>query len=256
MSKIDLTDVTFTIPIFFDSTDRLENANCCIDFLLSKFNTNIFVYEEAKSNPHFSYLVGRGVTYKSFPLVNDPYFHRTKLLNYMCLDSITPICVNYDSDVVMLPEQYLEATEMIRRGEADFVYPYEGFVKKPRQVISTLRSNGFDVTAMKQFSDTHPPITSWGGALFYKRESFIKAGMENENFLCWGYEDWERRDRFNILGFTTKRVNKPLYHIDHAILINSNPNNPKYKSNEEEYLKVRNMNKEELTNYIKSWNRT
>lgn len=253
MTKIDLKDVTFTIPVFYDSKDREENVNLCIDHLNYKFDTNIIVYEEAEDNPHFSYLVGRGVTYKSFPMINKPYFHRTRLLNYMCFDAKTPYCVNYDADVIMTTDQYVEAVEILRRGEADFVYPYEGFVKKERKALHVLRNNNFDVSLLKNLPDTHPPITSWGGALFYDVESFMSAGMENEKFLSWGYEDWERRDRFNILGYRTKRINKPLYHIDHAIKVNSDHKNIHYKKNEEEYLKVRNMSREELINYIRTW---
>lgn len=253
MSKIDLTDVTFTIPVYYDSPDRVENLNIVIDYILSKFNTNILVYEEALDKPHFSYVVGRGVKYKSFPLVNKPYTHRTKLLNYMCLDATTPICVNYDADVILDVDQYTDSANLIREGKADFVYPYGGFVKKPREVIKLLRNSNFDISIIKTVRDTSSVIESWGGALFYKRDSYTEAGMENEKFISWGYEDWERRDRFRILGYITKRLSKPIYHIDHKITTNSDYTQPMYKKNEEEYLKVRNMDKDTLTNYIKSW---
>jgi hypothetical protein len=253
MSKIDLTDVTFTIPVYYDSPDRVENLNIVIDYILSKFNTNILVYEEALDKPHFSYVVGRGVKYKSFPLVNKPYTHRTKLLNYMCLDATTPICVNYDADVILDVDQYTDSANLIREGKADFVYPYGGFVKKPREVIPLFKNSNYNLGDFKKVKDSHPVIESWGGALFYNKNSFIEAGMENERFISWGYEDWERRDRIYKLGYNIIRLDKPIYHLDHKITINSDFNQPLYLKNEHEFLKVKNMDKDTLTNYIKSW---
>ena len=43
-------DVTFIIPVRFDSEDRRRNFKICIDYLLNNFDTNIIVLESDTEN--------------------------------------------------------------------------------------------------------------------------------------------------------------------------------------------------------------
>ena len=52
MTKHNLTDTTFIIPVKIESDDRLRNAITVCCFLLSKFNTNILI-KEVNSEPVF-----------------------------------------------------------------------------------------------------------------------------------------------------------------------------------------------------------
>ena len=45
MTKHNLTDTTFIIPVKIESDDRLRNAITVCCFLLSKFDTNILIKE-------------------------------------------------------------------------------------------------------------------------------------------------------------------------------------------------------------------
>ena len=95
--------------------------------------------------------------------------------------------------------------------------------------------------------------SSMGGALFLNRQVFIDSGMENEYFISWGAEDWERFRRFVKLGYRVGRVKGPLFHIDHARKQDSNENNPYYQRNVAEYQKVDTLSVEQLKEYIKTW---
>jgi hypothetical protein len=95
--------------------------------------------------------------------------------------------------------------------------------------------------------------TSVGGAVFVNKESFIKAGMENENMISFGPEDCERNDRFTMLGLRIERVKGYLHHINHWIGPDSSKRNPFFIHNHREIDKVRLMSKEELRKYVNSW---
>ena len=92
-----------------------------------------------------------------------------------------------------------------------------------------------------------------GGALFFNKEKYTEIGLENEKFISWGHEDWERVVRIEKMGLKLCRVQGNLYHLTHIRSHNSSGSNPYYRQNGEEYNKVRFMNIEQLKEYIKSW---
>lgn len=227
---MNLTDCTFMIPYKFDSQDRAENMELCREYLDKHFKTNILI-----------------------EVSNDTPFHRTKLINKMAKKARTPIIINYDCDVFIDPEQILKAVELIRNGEADLVYPYDGrFARVPRTYYKQLKLSlnvsileGIEFTGMGAKS-----LPKVGGCVVHDRNSFLLAGGENENFISWGHEDKERKIRFEKLGFKVSRVDGVLYHLDHEISTDSSPCNPYYVQNASEYRKVKYMNTEDLKKYV------
>ena len=72
------------------------------------------------------------------------------------------------------------------------------------------------------------------------RQTYVDAGLENENFYGWGLEDGERYYRWLNLGYKVKRIPGPLFHLSHGRGINStfhNPDQPMAKR--KEIIKVR-----------------
>ena len=148
--------------------------------------------------------------------------------------------------------QILEAVEKLRKG-AGIVYPYSGtFNRVQRHPWYKIFKESFDVGC---FGVTDfESLQSWGGAVFYNKQVFIKAGMENENFISFGPEDAERRERFITLELNPIRQSGSLYHIEHYRGLNSSKKHPKIDLNRAERNKVKAMNKEQLENYVKTWN--
>ena len=78
---IDFKDVTFIIPVRFDSEDRKRNFRITIAFLEKHFDTNIIVMESDKtSNEEFVKSISEKLTYV-FEKNDSHLFHRTKMLN-------------------------------------------------------------------------------------------------------------------------------------------------------------------------------
>ena len=250
-TKADLKDVTFTIPVRFDTNDRVENVTLIVDYLNHHFDTNIIVMEEAKEQK-FSFLSDK-VKYH-FVKTDDPNLHRTKCLNDMAKISTTPIIVNYDTDVLFKVPNYLGAADLIRNGSAEMVFPYEGPFMECARVPYFERIRGslsVDGIEKEELHCNHP--TSVGGSIFWSKSTFMKIGMENQNFKSWGFEDNERMSRASKLGVVIKRTSGILYHMSHQRLTDSTPKNDYYINNQREFNKVNSMSKNQLEEYITNW---
>lgn len=249
--KIDLNDVTFTIPVFYDHPDRKQNLDLSVCLLQHVFDTNIIVMENnSKGLQHIG-------EYTDYWQSEYPVFHRTKMLNDMAKIATTPIIVNWDCDVVIPPMQIWKAVQAIRNG-ADMVFPYDGrFARLPRQVWYKNLCHWLDIGIIgnTQFNgmgsnDNHNSV---GGAVLWNRESYSKAGGENENFISFGAEDQERVVRAEKLGLAIERIKGFLYHINHWVGVNSTTSNPYFIPNRMEFERVKDMSKEELITYISNW---
>lgn len=243
-------DLTFTIPFKKDSDERLENIVTIIKYLKKYFHTNIMVYEQDSVR-----------NFPNIPDVNYEFIQsenillpRTHILNKMAKMTTTTYIANYDTDVLMCPDQYKIAISLLRENKTDGVFPYDGrffnFINDNRKKII----DSLDVTGLNEKDGhlNHP--NSVGGAIFWNKQKFIEGGMENQNFISWGWEDTERANRFLKLGFRMCRVNGILYHLNHPTSINSsNTSHTAYNENYKEYCKVASMNPAQLREYIKSW---
>ena len=248
--RVDLSDVTFIIPVAYDHNDRKENLQLAIKNLKAQFDCVVIVGEQG--GKHF-YGVGFGDIYLEFDYKK---FHRTKMLNVMSDLAGTPIVINYDADVIIPPMQIIEAVQRIRNG-VDFVYPYDGrFARVPRLHYDTVNSfNDVGMLVGHKFKGTlEGDASSVGGCIAYNKDSFFEAGGENENFISYNPEDLERVERFKKLGYKVERIDGILYHIDHYISSDSSQQNPDY--NMAEFRKVQKMDKAQLLTYVQTWLQT
>lgn len=246
--KHDLTDITFTIPVRIDSQQRYNNLSYILAYLKHNFNTNIIVYE---NGPIQKVSLDNSINYTFTK--NSSSFHRTKYLNDMAKVVKTTFIANYDCDVFFPVKQILKAYSLLKDNKIDFIYPYDGlFVNIGREFIDR-EVKDYDPVNLNPEGLPNFGRSSMGGALLWNRNAFMQGGMENEKFVSWGCEDWERYHRFTKLGYRVGRIKGPLYHIDHARTQESNETNPFYQQNLIEFQKIDKMNVDQLKEYIKTW---
>jgi hypothetical protein len=257
--KIDLTKATFIIPIRIESNDRLRNVITTTAFLLENFDTNIII-KEVDSESIFNNI--------AFPIIKNildvdvninhifeksdsPSFHRQKVLNEMIAISDTEIVVNYDCDVLLPLDSYYEAYSSILHHTHDVIYPYgQGMYQKQVQASDEVVSDflqTMDYSILDSNSNIH--TSDFGWAQFFNRQVYIDGGMENENFVAYSPEDKERFYRFTTLDYNVGRINNYVYHLEHARGKNSWINNPYMNTNNDEWEKIQNMNKEQIKEY-------
>lgn len=257
--KHDIKNCTFIIPVRIDSQDRINNLFTSVRYIQKHFNTNILIYEEDKDSKLQNSIHLLGDAKFIFNKSDNQLFYKTKCINNAVKIIETEYFCIYDTDIVLPSEQILETIKKLESGY-ETVYPYDGrFIMMPKKYTQQIYNNmtlvGINLSeckyglGMKELSDDRQ---SFGGCVFFNKESFIRTGMANENIVSYGPEDAEIAYRFRLL---TKfyRVFGPLYHMDHVRFINSDDNHPMTEHNHNEFKKIMNMSKNDLVEYIKTW---
>ena len=266
MTKHNLTDTTFIIPVKIESDDRLRNAITVCCFLLSKFDTNILIKEvnsepvfENEALPQIKEFIGdiSNISYYFEKESDNTFFHKTRYFNELLSKCNTDVVSAYDIDVLLPVSTYLKAEKMCK-DEYDLVYPF-GFGTQENQVkwqkkvfasdelVSDFLNQNFDFSIFENHSQKDR--AQWGHAQFFKRESYIEGGMENENFKAWGPEDEEKHYRFPKLGYNLGRVIDWVYHLEHSRGDDSERTNIYFRDNLKLMEDIRSLSEEELKNY-------
>jgi len=219
--KKDLMDVSFVIPVRIDSECRIKSLSFVINYLLDRFDTTIMIYEEdAESKiPNLidSSLLER-ITYKFFESKDsDKCFRRSKMFNEMIIDSKTTIIAPHDADVFLLPEEnYIQAVDIIRNGDSKIVIPHRSCKR-----CSVVSEEFYDNPKTDFLKNNRTTYNNLGGLVLFDKDSLIDGGMWNEGFEIWGQDDEEIMHRMKKLGFPAKRLNRPLYHLDHPKIMSN-----------------------------------
>jgi predicted glycosyltransferase involved in capsule biosynthesis len=163
----------------------------------------------------------------------------------------TNIVVNYDVDVLFPVEQYVESKKRVEEG-CTVCFPYEGkFYDIPKRFFDKVDNDVLGEIPLSECVLFNP--RSVGGAFFFDKTKYGEIGWENEHFVSWGHEDWERVVRVEKMGHQLCRTGGILYHLTHSRTHNSSDKNPFFQFNGEEYHRINRMTKEELGEHIKTW---
>ena len=263
--KKNLTKATFIIPLRIESQDRMRNILTVLYFILSNFDTNIIIKEvDVESVFENDVLPPLQEAFEEkldnlnhiFEKSEDPVFYRMHILNDMLSKSNTEVVINYDCDVILPIESYVNAYESILNNQSDVVYPfgngmYQKQVYATDDLVNEFLNNGFDFSVLENKSNTH--TSDFGWVQFFNRKVYIEGGMENENFRGSSPEDKERYFRFTTLGYKVNRINNWIYHLEHSRGQNSWPNsiqgNPYMQNNFSVWEKIQTMDKDKLFEY-------
>ena len=266
MKKIDLSNCTFIIPIRLDSRDRTRNITTVLCYLLKTFNTKVVLKESDVKSLVQEYVIEQigeflnenelnNLTYL-FEISDSPEFHRMKIINEMLDQVKTDVVVNYDCDALLKPETCVEAVKLILDKNYDLVYPY-GFgnyqyqISTTDELVSKFINKNFDFSVLEKSSDVYR--SEFGHVQFFKTKSYLRGGMENENFISWSPEDKERHFRFNVLGYNIGRIDKSyVYHLEHFRGNDSGFGNPYIEKNNKLWQYLQNLNQKQLDRYYQS----
>lgn len=253
--KINLTDVTFMIPVCIESIDRVKCITIVLDYLIKNFNTNIIILEEGSGSVFPSMRKSEWEPYVKYIYrkSTESLFHKTLDLNLMAKKSETSIICALDSDCLFYVDQYVRSVQKIRSGILDFCYPFDQPLHNIADTLIGELESTLDLTSIHSRIQPVTELVPPGGCFFMNKSKFLEGGMENQFMISYGPEDTERRDRFLILGYKVGNVSGPLFHINHSRTTNSNDHNPLFAKNKAEYDKVRFMTSAQLRNYISTW---
>lgn len=261
---VNLSNATFIIPLRIESEDRMRNIITLLCFLFGNFDTNVII-KEVDSEPVFEQnvlsqvkeFVGRDINLiHIFEKSDDSVFYRMHILNEMLAMTKTDVVINYDCDVLMPVQTYVNAYEAILNGTCDVVYPYgngnyQKQVNVTDEIVSEFLNEDFDFSILDKNSQISSSDFGW--VQFFNRSAYIEGGMENENFRGSSPEDKERFFRFTTLGYNVGRIDNWIYHLEHSRGPNSWPTsiqgNPYMTQNFEIWNYIQTLNKEQLEEY-------
>lgn len=251
---IYLNETTFIIPIKIESEDRAINAKITLNYLLSNFQTNIIIYEVSENKKLESILekIDLNLSFVEYKFIEskDLIFHRTKILNEMLSQVNTPVVVNYDIDILLEKEIYKMCSDKICKNNFDLIYPYF-WGNSQKQILYSGRNkiiNQNNLNCLLQ-NDINLAKSEYGHCQFFKTESYINGGMENEGFIGYAPEDQERGYRFKKLGYNVSWQDNYIYHIEHSRTFNSNSSNPKMEDNNKLFEYIKSLSEEDLKKY-------
>jgi len=254
--QVNLLDTTFITAVRIESLDREFNFLRVIQYLCDNFASTIIIKESAEFSRVTEIL--QFIDRKEMKIIhtfekNNNAFHRTRLLNEAIVAVQTEVCVNYDIDCFMETEAYVAARNKVVNEGWDLVFPFKQgeAIQKQVNVPIHIKQN------YKGESLFNPDwLTPWqsyvGHIQFFKTDSYISGGMEDENFISYGPEDRSREERFRRLGYKIMWGEFPVYHIEHSRNEDSSVKNPHFQANEDLLWRIRNMSKEELIEYCKN----
>lgn len=254
---MDLTsELTIVIPVRIDSKERKENLDVVLFSLLNTTNAFIIILEADTEQRYYCNEINNRLNYL-FVQDNNPIFHRTHYLNNLLNLSKTNIVGVWDTDVILDGSQINEAVKAIKNG-ITFCYPYDGrFLFLGIEQSNKIRKDVLTFLHDKPCSELETLCIgrpSAGGAFVVNKQRYLKDGGENENFYGWGPEDAERLKRMEILNEPIKRIQGFLFHMYHPRGINSTCGLERDKNNIQELIKICQMRKDQLQEYINTWN--
>lgn len=254
-----LDNITICIPVRIDSDERLGNLYSVVDHFAKNGISKIIIYE---SDDASKLLFDESAHAVKHVFIKDDAirFHRTKIINAMLKKCDTPFAAVWDADVIVPITNFIAAAEIISKGEATIVYPYDGRLWDIKEYFSHIFRQYREFEVFTKFAcqiDLLNGYESVGGGFLVNISKYREAGLENEHFIGWGPEDEERFCRLFILGHKVERINGVMYHLHHSRGVNSS-NMDKEMSliTKREFAKVCAMNKSDLENYIKTWSWT
>jgi len=252
----DLRSTTLIIPIKIEHKDRYRNAQTVLSFLNNNFYTNVFIYEVSSSGTtRLDFLKNlNNLNVKHWCIEEDGPFHRTKYLNIMLDEVETPVVVNYDIDVILSPDNFLECQKDIIEGNSEVIYPYElgdgQYMILESFDYDGFRKSGYSMDFINDSPEKTGHAAECGHCIFFNTTTYKKWGGENEKFISYGPEDKERMYRFQkITDRVSWKPNEKVYHFEHFRGNDSWVTNPKFHENWSVFEWVKSMSNTDLVNY-------
>lgn len=270
---MNTSDITAIIPVKVDSEDRLKNINTTIAFLLKHHNCKIIVKEVDESQK--TNLPKHERLRFIFEKTNSILFHRTKILNEMLLSVDTKYTINYDCDMLISQKTFNSCLTMLEQGY-DLVYPYQKNTIYYTSVLNDKQREKFITDNNTDYIDyliskymitlNHPGVNYFigtglegvlcaGGMQFFNTKSYIEGYGENELFVDWGPEDYERLYRFFILGYQLGWVESGnIYHVDHKKTKSTETSTKTYENNLKNWIYINSniKTKDDMLKYMRA----
>lgn len=248
--------ITIVITLRADSSERARNIDILLRYLHFT-GIHVMLLEADKENLYTGWTAYGNV---DFTFIHDenPMFHRTRYTNILLRQCSTPFVAVWDVDIILPYEQLEKTLAILITGNHVMAFPYNltTMLLSNEQTLNCINIVSITECLQANISNYRKALSrpSYGGVFMVSREAYLQCGGENEHFISWGPEDSERAHRMMILGCPIYINDEgPQFHLWHPVGRNSYFFNKEIANkNRAEFVKVCNMEKDELEKYIKA----
>jgi GT2 family glycosyltransferase len=266
--------ITFIVHYREDTDERVKNFHIVYDYYKAIYPNCEFVFVEDDSKQTIKHLVREEDKYIFYK--NDEIYNKCIGYNIGLKEASSDLICFLDIDCLVSIDSLIKASRLVHKHDMVCV-GYNGTALYLEHSLKSQLDNkqGIELfNFIESYIDKDNAHTGFrnkyyavgnteavGGCLFGKKETFENINGFNPNFIGWGYEDNEIISRAGALDVKVASVGNTssrwmLFHLPHEeemVGIKDKNKHKFYKHNEEEVQKVESMNKEQLTEYIKSW---
>lgn len=203
----DLSQTTFIIPTHLDSDERARNLKIKLQTLLGESKTTIVILEHDYA-PRVPAILNeippdlRAQIHHEFvpALEGAILFYRTKLINELFTDILTPVVCISSCDTLCPIPSYLTAQLLALEDIPNYPYSY-GFNRSEinywgKEILEA--TNNLDYIAHPYYKATQLVVENCA-ELFIKRKQWLQIGLENENLIYCKAENTERAMRIEVM---------------------------------------------------------
>lgn len=262
--------LSFIVPISIDNAERVFNLQECIHYY-HKDNFVIpteFIFVESSPKP--SNLEIYKYVDKYIFIKSEGPFKKTQLYNNgVKLANGDTFCF-LDADIFVNRDSLEDLYTQVRDNNGVYL-GYNGVAiyttRSGKFEFETNLSNWDKICSLIDFNNIRTNFNTSnylvgntnavGGCLLMNKKTYNNIKGFNPNFVGWGYEDNEIISRAKILNVPVYKLNDQrdlLVHLWHDTENVDKSIHPHYKNNESEVRKVESMSKQQLEEYIKTWN--
>lgn len=260
--------ISFIVHLRKDSEERIKNTDIIIPYFCSLVPGCEFILVEDDIESNLSFLQKDNIKY--FHFKNNDVYNKCKSYNYGLTKATKDIVCFLDIDCLISKDNLLLAIKQATENKGIFIgynrtcmyfnYNVKNQIKTHENLYEFLdsfvdKNNIFTLFKNDKYTITNTKAV--GGCLIGRKKTFEEINGFNPNFKGWGYEDDEIISRARILEIPIYAINssKPfLFHLPHDTdLHRDKSNHTFYSHNHTEVSKVEAMDKQQLTEYIKTW---
>lgn len=227
----------FTFIIGYRHTiDRLNNLRRTLDWVNSFSGAEIILVEQDKHSK-ISHL---NLRCKHIFIKSTMPYNRSWAFNIGLKHSNSNIIVCGDSDLVMNPNDFIKGLQAL--SEYEMVSPYHSVVDLNPQESNLPLEQVVQINRAGRGETDNQKINISGGIAIFRRDSLLKIGGWNEDFIGWGGEDdYQTMKVKHFLKHTELQAR--CFHLYHARVA---PDNRYYQRTLQLLEKTKGMSKEEI----------
>lgn len=222
--------------------DRFNNLKKVLDWINGFANVDVILVEQDKHSK-ISHLP---LKVRHIFLKSEKPYNKSWAFNVAVKEAKSDIIVFADSDLIMDPNQFIEAVKLLEKYE--MVNPYNSVVDLQPNESNHQLDQLLLIDRPGRGETDHQKVPLCGGICIFRKSAILRIGGWNESFIGWGAEDDFISHKVKSFLSWTECKNK-CFHLYHS---REAPNMTYYQRNLQLLQQLTTLSKEDLVKSVNS----